>query len=158
MGQGEKERRRFWSQTEQVVGVLIEVHRHLGPGLLESAYEACICRELHLRGHSFERQKALPVSYKGVLVDCGYRLDLIVDGCVLVELKTAERLLPIHVAQVVTYLRLSRIPVGLLVTFNVRLLRDGIRRLWLADENSFSPSLPVHPSLLLPPPVEGEDH
>ena len=158
MEQGEKERRRFWSRTEQVVGALIEVHRHLGPGLLESAYEACVCRELHLRGHAFERQKALPVSYKGVQVDCGYRLDLIVDGCVLVELKTAERLLPIHLAQVVTYLRLSRIPVGLLVTFNVKLLRDGIRRLWLADPtNSFSPSLPVHPLPLLPAPEENAD-
>ena len=131
MEQGDKERRRFWDRTEHVVGALIEVHRRLGPGLLESAYEACVAREFSLRGLRFERQRALPVSYKGELVDCAYRADFIVEGSILLELKVVERLLPIHVAQVITYLQLSSIPVGLLVTFNVRVLRHGLRRLWL---------------------------
>ena len=147
--QGEEERRRFWDHTEEVVGALIEVHRHLGPGLLESSYEACLCRELALRGLSFVRQRDLPVFYKGLRVDCGYRVDLVVRGCILVELKTAERLLPIHVAQVITYLKLSAIPVGLLVTFNVRVLKNGLRRLWLPrypPPRSSSPSLPVRPA------------
>jgi GxxExxY protein len=142
--QGEKERRRLWDRTEPVVGALIDVHRHLGPGLLESAYEACLCRELELRGLAFERQVALPVSYKGLRVDCGYRVDLVVQGGVLVELKAVEHLLPIHVAQVITYLRLSDLPVALLVTFNVRVLKHGLRRLWLSSPSS-SPSLPVPP-------------
>ena len=149
MEQGEKERRTFWDRSEEVVGALIEVHRQLGPGLLESAYEACLCRELALRGLSFERQCDLPVFYKGLRVDYGYRVDLVVRDCILVELKTAERLLPIHVAQVITYLRLSAIPVGLLVTFNVRVLKNGLRRLWLPrhpPSPSFSPSLPVPPN------------
>jgi GxxExxY protein len=145
MAQGEEERRRFWDRTEQVVGALISVHRHLGPGLLESAYEACVCRELNLRGLAFDRQRALPVTYRGVRVDCGYRADVIVEGCVLVELKAVERLLPIHLAQVITYLRLSEIPVGLLVTFNVRVLKHGLRRLWLPRQPSLSPLLPVPP-------------
>jgi GxxExxY protein len=119
-----------------VIGALIEVHRHLGPGLLESAYEACLCRELDLRGLTFDRQRSLSVEYKGELIECGYRLDLVVEGCILVELTSVEQLLPIHVAQVVTYLRLSGIAVGLLVNFNVRLLREGIRRLWLPSVQS----------------------
>jgi GxxExxY protein len=139
--QGEKERRRLWDRTEEIVGALIEVHRHLGPGLLESVYEACLCQELGLRGLSFQRQVDLPVSYKGLRVDCGYRVDLVVRGCVLVELKAVEHLLPIHVAQVITYLRLSALPVGLLVTFNVRALKNGLRRLWLSPP-SFSPCSP----------------
>jgi len=143
--QGGEERRRGWDQTEQVIGALIEVHRHLGPGLLESAYEACVCRELVLRGLAFERQRALPLSYKGEHVDCGYRADLIVGGSILVELKTVERLQPVHLAQVITYLRLSGVPVGLLVTFNVCVLKHGIRRVWLADQTSSPPSLPVPP-------------
>jgi GxxExxY protein len=143
--QGEEERRRGWDRTEEVVGALIEVHRRLGPGLLESAYEACTCRELTLRGLAFQRQPAIPLSYKGVHLDCGYRADLIVEASVLVELETVERLEPIHVAQVITYLRLSEIPVGLLVTFNVRALKHGIRRLWLSRPPSSSPSLPVSP-------------
>jgi GxxExxY protein len=100
-----------------------------------------------LRGLAFERQRALPLWYKGVHVDCGYRADLIIEGDVLLELKTVDRLQPIHVAQVITYLRLSGIPVGLLVTFNVRVLKQGIRRLWLADPTSSSHSLPVSPLL-----------
>jgi GxxExxY protein len=113
----------LWDRTEQVVGALIEVHRHLGPGLLESAYEACLCRELELRGLAFKRQVALPVSYKGLRVDCGYRVDLVVQGGVLIELKAVEHLL-----------------------LNVRVLTHGLRRLWLSSPSS-SPSLPVPPLL-----------
>jgi GxxExxY protein len=125
-----------WDLTERIVGALIEVHRNLGPGLLESAYEACVCRELELRELSFRRQLALPVFYKGVRMDCGYRVDIVVAESVLVEIKTVEHLLPIHVAQVVTYLKLSAIPVGLLATFNVRFLREGVRRVWLPAAES----------------------
>jgi GxxExxY protein len=132
--QREDETSGAWDQTERVVGALIEVHRHLGPGLLESAYEACLCHELRACGMSFERQRALPVLYKGMRVDCGYRVDLLIEGTVLLELKTVERLLSIHVAQVVTYLKLSWVAVGLLVTFNVRVLKNGLRRLWLPNQ------------------------
>jgi GxxExxY protein len=146
VGQGEQEGRRFWDKTERVIGALIEVHRHLGPGLLESTYDAFTCLELNLRGLAFERQKALQVAYKGTQVGCGYRADLVVESCVLLELRAIERLEPIHLAQVITYLRLSALPVGLLVNFNVRVLKHGIRRLWLPPKSSSAPSLPV-PSL-----------
>ena len=118
MAQEDRKIGRFEDGTEEVIGALIEVHRHLGPGLLESAYEACLCAELSERQLRFERQRAVPVNYKGLIFDCGYRLDLVVDDRVLLELKAVERLLPIHEAQVVTYLRLSRLPVALLVNFN----------------------------------------
>ncbi len=121
---------------------MIEVHRHLGAGLLESAYETCLCRELTIRGLSFERQLPMPLIYKGVSLECGYRVDLVVEHCVLVELKTVDALLPVHVAQVITYLRLSKLPVGLLVNFNVPVLKQGLRRLWLSSASS-PPSLPV---------------
>ena len=121
---------------------MIEVHRHLGAGLLESAYEASVCRELVLRGLSFERQRAMPLDYKGVHLECGYRLDIVVEDCVLVELKAVETLLPVHAAQVITYLKLSALPVGLLVNFNVPILRQGLRRLWLSSTSS-PPPLPV---------------
>lgn len=104
--------------SADVIGALIEVHRCLGPGLLESAYEACLCAELSERRIPFERQRPVAVRYKGVLVECGYRLDLVVGEGILVELKAVERLLPIHEAQVITYLRLARLSVGLLVNFN----------------------------------------
>ncbi len=120
---------RFDDGTNGVIGALIEVHRALGPGLLESAYEACLCTELSLRRLPFVRQRALPIEYKGRRLECGYRIDLVVDDRILLELKTVERLLPIHEAQVVTYLRLARLPVGLLVNFNVVVLRSGLRRL-----------------------------
>lgn len=113
--------------TEQI-GAAIAVHRALGPGLLESTYEACLAFELLERRLRIERQTALPVVYRGVRIDCGYRLDLIVEGMVVVELKAVERLLPIHDAQMLTYLKLSGHPVGLLLNFNVPMLRDGIRR------------------------------
>ena len=104
------------------------MHRHLGPGLLESAYEECLCRELHLCGLSFERQVDLPVSYKGLKLDCGYRIDLIVQKTVLLELKAIERTMPIHQAQLLTYMKLSGMSVGLLINFNVPLLTQGIIR------------------------------
>jgi GxxExxY protein len=115
--------------TGKVIGAAIEVHRGLGPGLLESAYEECLCHELKLAGLGFTRQVPLPVVYKGVRLDCGYRLDVVVDGRVVVELKTVERLLPIHQAQLLTYLRLAGIHTGLLINFNVPVLRDGIKRM-----------------------------
>jgi len=130
MSQGERESGRIEDPLcEEIIGAAIEVHRHLGPGLLESAYELCFCHELSLRSLRFERQRPVPVDYKGMLLGCGYMLDIVVEGRVLVELKTVERLLPIHVAQVITYLKLTDHEIGLLMNFNVPLLRDGIRRL-----------------------------
>ena len=115
--------------TEQTIGEAIEVHRNLGPGLLESAYEECLAHELGLRGVAYERQRPLPIRYKGVKLDCGYRLDLVVDRRVILELKAVEQLLPIHEAQLLTYLRLSGIRYGLLMNFHVPVLIQGIRRL-----------------------------
>ncbi len=117
--------------TEEIIGAAIDVHRALGPGLLESAYEACLCLELGLRGLGFSSQVALPVDYKGRRVDAGYRLDLVVERKVVVELKAVERLLPVHEAQLLTYLRLGGFPTGLLLNFNVPVLKDGIRRMKL---------------------------
>jgi GxxExxY protein len=115
-------------RTEPVIGAAIEVHKQLGPGLLESTYEECLCHELHLRGIQFQRQLDLPVLYKGLKLDCGYRLDLLVEDTVVVELKALEQILPVHEAQLLTYLRLAQKSVGLLINFNVPLLKDGIRR------------------------------
>ena len=117
--------------TQTVIGAGIEVHRALGPGLLESAYEECLCRELDLRKVQFERQRHLPVDYKGIRLDCGYRLDLLVAGTVVVEAKAVDRLLPIHQAQLLTYLRLGGWKVGLLMNFNVAALKQGIKRVVL---------------------------
>lgn len=114
--------------TEQIIGSAIEVHRTLGPGLLERTYEECLCRELQLRQIPFERQKRLYVTYKGVAIQRGYRLDLLVDSTVVVEIKTVETLLPIHDAQLLTYLKLGGYRVGLLLNFLVPVLKDGIRR------------------------------
>ena len=113
----------------RIIGAAIEVHKHLGPGLLESAYEECLCRELDLRGIDFKRQVPLPLSYKGLKLDCGYRLDLLVEDKVIVELKTVEAIAPIHEAQILTYLKLRDIRLGLIINFNVPLLVEGIRRL-----------------------------
>ena len=113
----------------KIIGAAIEVHKHLGPGLLESAYEECLCRELDLRGIDFKRQVPLPLSYKGLKLDCGYRLDLLVEDKVIVELKTVEAIAPIHEAQILTYLKLRDIRLGLIINFNVPLLVEGIRRL-----------------------------
>ena len=135
---------RFGVWTEPIIGALIEVHRALGPGLLESAYEACLCVELSLRGLRFARQVPLSLEYKGVAVGCGYRPDFVVEGRVLVELKALERILPIHEAQVVTYLRLAHLAVALLVNFNVLLLKNGLRRLTRVPPNKTRPFDP-HP-------------
>jgi GxxExxY protein len=112
-----------------IIGAAIEVHRILGPGLLESAYEECLCRELSLRNVSFERQKGLPVEYKGVKLDCGYRLDILVDNAVILELKTVNQIEAIHEAQILTYLKLTRLKLGLLLNFNVTLMKNGIKRI-----------------------------
>jgi GxxExxY protein len=114
--------------TERVIGACVEIHRTLGPGLLESAYEEWLCHELRLAGLGFERQRSLPVSYKGVHLDCGYRLDVVVENKLVVELKAIEALAPIHDAQVLTYLKLSGMTVGLLINFNLPVLRRGIKR------------------------------
>jgi GxxExxY protein len=111
--------------TERVIGAAIEVHRALGPGLLESAYEECLCHELHLRGIAFERQVPLPVEYKGVKLDCGYRLDLVVEGVLILEIKCLEHILPVHEAQLITYLKLTGRRVGLILSFNVAVLTRG---------------------------------
>ena len=117
--------------TEKLIGSAIEVHREPGPGLLESAYEECLCFELKEQGLSFKRQVPLPVAYKSVRLDCGYRLDLVVEERVILELKAVERLMPVHEAQVLTYLRLSGIRTGLLLNFNSAVLKNGLRRLVL---------------------------
>jgi GxxExxY protein len=119
------------SLTESVIGLAIEVHRALGPGLLESAYQECLCYELKAKGMAFGRQVALPVVYKSVKLDCGYRMDLVVEDRLVVELKTVEKILPIHEAQLLTYLRLSGIRTGLLLNFNTAVLKNGIKRMVL---------------------------
>jgi GxxExxY protein len=115
--------------TGNIIGAAIDVHRSLGPGLLESAYEACLDYELQLRKLKVEHQKPLPIFYKDVLLDCGYRLDLVVEGCVVVEIKSVSTIISIHEAQLLSYLRLSGCKVGLLINFNVKLLKNGIYRL-----------------------------
>jgi GxxExxY protein len=122
------ERERLNRMTESIIGAAIEVHRALGPGLLESAYEACLTFELVQRGLKVEQQKPLPVVYREVKLDCGYRLDLLVEEAVIVEVKAVDRLMPIHQAQLLSYLRLAGFKVGLLLNFNVKVLKDGIRR------------------------------
>ena len=112
-----------------VIGAAIEVHTILGPGLLESVYEECLCRELELREIPYERQKELPIEYKGVKLDCGYRLDVLADESLILELKSIENLEPIHEAQLITYLRLTGIKIGLLINFNVPVLKEGLKRL-----------------------------
>ena len=111
-----------------VIGCAIEVHRALGPGLLESTYEICLCHELNLRVIPFERQKPIPVAYKEVKLDCGYRADLIVDRRLLVEIKAIDQTSAIHDAQLLSYLKLSGVNVGLFINFNVRMLKEGVRR------------------------------
>ena len=114
--------------TEKVLGAAIEVHKHLGPGLLESAYESCLCHELGIRGLSFQRQVQLPLLYKGLRVDAAFRLDLVIEDKIIVELKSQEGLLPVHEAQLMTYLKLTGMRVGLLLNFNVPIMKDGIIR------------------------------
>jgi GxxExxY protein len=114
--------------TEQIISAAIEVHKEIGPGLLESAYETCLSREFSIRNLEFHCQHPLPVSYKGIVLDCGYRLDFVVADSVVLEIKSVDELAPIHEAQLLTYLRLSKKKVGLLINFNVPLLKDGIKR------------------------------
>ena len=111
--------------TEQIIGAAIEVHRALGPGLLESAYEECLCHEFHLRGISFERQRALPVEFKNIKLDCGYRLDLVVEDKVILEIKCVEHIVPVHEAQLLTYLKMTGKRVGLILNFNVPVITHG---------------------------------
>ena len=117
--------------TNRIILSAIEVHRHLGPGLLESAYEGCLCQEFVLQSLAHKRQVPLPVSYKGTDLDCGYRLDLLVEDRVIIELKCVDRILPIHKAQLMTYLKLAEIKVGLILNFNCSLMKDGIKRIVL---------------------------
>ena len=118
--------------TEKIIGFAIEVHRCPGPGLLESVYEECLCLELNQAKLSFRRQVALPVTYKGLRLHCGYRLDLVVAERIIIEVKAIENLLPVHKAQLLTYMKLGNFPVGLLLNFHCSALKDGIRRLQLA--------------------------
>jgi GxxExxY protein len=117
--------------TERIIGFAIDVHRQLGPGLLESAYEECLCFELKQIGMEFSRQVPLPVVYKEIRLDCGYRMDLVIQRELIIEIKAVERLMPIHEAQVLTYLRLSGRKIGLLMNFNSLVLKDGLRRFML---------------------------
>ena len=119
----------FHDCSGKIIGAAIEVHRTLGPGLLESAYEACLYYELEQRGLKVERQKALPLRYHDVTLDCGYRIDLLVEDSVIVEIKAVEKLIPVHDAQVLSYLRMSGLKVGLLFNFNVVALKYGFKRL-----------------------------
>jgi GxxExxY protein len=133
---------RFGDCSEAVIGACIEVHRHLGPGLLESAYEECVAHELTTLGLRFERQRPVPLEYKGTRLDCGYRLDFLVEESLIVEIKCVDGLLPIHTAQLLTYLRLTGLHAGLLVNFHHAVLKSGLRR--LTNPHSFPSSrLPV---------------
>ena len=129
--------------SSKIIGAAIEVHKILGPGLLESAYEECLCKELDLRKLSFERQKPLPLEYKGIKLDYGYRLDVVVENAIILELKACEEIEPIHKAQLLTYLRLSNLSLGLLLNFNVPLMRDGIVRI-VNDFNETPDNIGIH--------------
>lgn len=115
--------------TGAVIGAAIEVHKTLGPGLLESIYEQCLCHELGLRKISYQRQEPLPVQYKGIKLDCGYRMDVLVEDQIILELKACESIEPIHKAQLLTYLKLSDLNIGLLLNFNVPVMKEGIVRM-----------------------------
>lgn len=114
--------------TEKIIVCAIEVHRYLGPGLLESAYEECLDFELRSAGLSTLRQVAVPVVYKEIMLECGYRIDILVENTVVIELKTVDAFAPVHEAQILTYMKFSKKEVGLLINFNVKLLKDGLRR------------------------------
>jgi GxxExxY protein len=118
----------LFNLTDSIIGSAISVHRELGPGLLESAYEACLDFELRARGLTVSRQVPIPLTYRGVRIDCGFRVDLLVEDRVIVEIKAVERVLPVHEAQVLSYLKLSGLTIALLLNFHVHLLRDGIQR------------------------------
>lgn len=129
MFERDEEEEKLNSLTEKIIGAAISVHRALGPGLLESAYEECLCYELSQIGLKFNRQVPLPVSYKGVKLDCGYKMDLVVENEVIVELKTVERLIPVHEAQLLSYLKLHHKKIGLLINFHVPVLKSGLKRM-----------------------------
>ncbi len=118
----------FDGLSKKVIGCAIEVHRNLGPGLLESTYEKCLAHELTLNGIDFELQKAVPVTYKGIKLDCGYRIDVLVENSLLIELKSVNKLSEVHEAQLLTYMKLADVETGILINFNVRLLKDGLKR------------------------------
>jgi len=126
--------------SSQVIGAAIEVHKALGPGLLESAYVQCLCRELAMRGVPFVREHPVPLRYKGMRLECGYHLDLLVSGILVVELKAVSELTPLHEAQLFTYLRLTELPLGLLLNFNVSVMKDGIQRIANAAAQQLTPS------------------
>ena len=117
--------------SNQVIGCALEVHRNLGPGLLESAYEQCLAYEMKTAGMRFKLQHPLPVEYKGIKLDCGYRIDVFIEDRIIVELKSVDKILPIHQAQLLTYMKLAGISIGLLINFNVKYLKDGIKRMVL---------------------------
>ena len=121
----------FDKLSNRIIGCALEVHRYLGPGLLESTYEQCLAHELRLGGIPFKLQYSLPVEYKGIKLDCGYRIDLLVDDSIIVELKSVDKILPIHQAQLLTYMKLSSISIGLLLNFNVEYMKNGIKRMVL---------------------------
>ena len=123
------ERQRLDSITEKIIGAAISVHRELGPGLLESAYEECLCFELSQLQIDFERQVPLPVHYKEIRLDCGYRMDIVVEHRVVVELKAVERIIPVHEAQLLSYLKLAGLKVGLLLNFHTPVLKSGLKRI-----------------------------
>ena len=122
---------KFDELSNRVIGCALEVHRHLGPGLLETTYEQCFAYELKMADMLFKLQHPLPVQYKDIKLDCGYRVDLLINDTIIVELKSVEKVLPIHQAQLLTYMKLSDISIGLLINFNVKYLKDGIKRMVL---------------------------
>ena len=121
----------FDELSNKVIGCALEVHRNLGPGLLESTYEQCLAYEMKAAGMAFKLQLALPVEYKNIKLDCGYRIDVLVDNSIIIELKSVDKILPIHQAQLLTYMKLAGISIGLLINFNVKYLKDGIKRMVL---------------------------
>ncbi|MCE5346929.1 MAG: GxxExxY protein [Bacteroidales bacterium] len=114
--------------TQKIIGCAIEVHRNLGPGLLESAYEECLAYELNRKGLNLKRQSPTPVVYKQIKLECGYRIDILVENLVIIELKVVDAINPVHEAQILTYMKFSKKPVGLLINFNVTVLKNGIKR------------------------------
>lgn len=132
--------------TQRVIGACIEIHRALGPGLLESAYEECLCYELARMGLRFTRQQPLPVVYKEIRLACGYQMDIVVENSLILELKAIEHILPVHEAQLLTYLKLTGLSLGLLINFNVSVLKYGIRRIVNNYKGSKLPSLNITPS------------
>ena len=120
-------KKKFTDLSHRVIGSAIEVHRHLGPGLLESTYQQCLARELHLSGIPFKLEYPLPVDYKGIHLDCGYRIDVLIEDAIILELKSVTQLKPIHEAQLLTYMKLTHIKQGFLINFNVEILKNGLK-------------------------------